>query len=320
MSRANRARRRRSLEPSAAQVVSDRSRRYGVDFMRQHDITKVPQRDADRDYDDWPTLGPLLDADGVPAPKSRQFPVRTPAAIETLAESTYARLRYALIVGQLAPSESMTLGALARRFGTSVTPVRDALSRLAAAEALHHNHQSSVVVPVLSRDELDELLQLRLAVEGFAFANAAAHHRVSDWRGLKVLHADLCRAIEFDDPVRFAGAVWSVRVAILGVGRSSVLAMLTDRIWCRLGPTFTRMAADIERRRSISYHLGMIVTAIGHRDRERAHKALIDEIVAGTAPLSGAVANELPAPPLAPIATITGRRASIHSESGVDHG
>src|SRR6266478_7060369 len=92
-------------------------------FMRQHDITKAPQRDADSNYDDWPTLGPLLDADGVHAPKSKEFSVRTPAAVDTLADSTYARLRYALIVGQLAPGESMTLGALARRFGTSVTPV-----------------------------------------------------------------------------------------------------------------------------------------------------------------------------------------------------
>jgi DNA-binding GntR family transcriptional regulator len=288
-------------------------------FMRQPDIAKAPQRDADRNYDDWPTLRPPLDSEGVHAPKSREFPVRTPAAMDSLAESTYARLRYALIVGQLAPGESMTLGVLARRFGTSVTPVRDALSRLAAAEALHH-HQSGAVVPVLSRNELDELLQLRLAVEGFAFANAVAHHRVSDWRGFKVLHADLCRAIEFDDPVRFAGAVWSVRVAILGLGRSSVLAMLANRVWCRLGPTFTHMAADTERRRSVSHHLGMIVTAIGHRDCERARKALIDEIVAGTAPLSGAVANDLPAPPLAPVTTTTGRRASIHRESGAEYG
>jgi DNA-binding GntR family transcriptional regulator len=289
-------------------------------FMRQHDIAKAPQRDADRNCDDWPTLGRLLDADRLHAVTRKEFSVRTPAVIDTLAETTYARLRYALIVGQLAPGESVTLGALAQRFGTSATPVRDALSRLAAAEALHHNHQSGAIVPVLSRDELDELLRLRLAIEGFAFANAAAHHRLSDWRGFKVLHADLCRAIEFDDSVRFAGAVWSVRVAILGLDRSSVLAMLAVRIWCRLGPTFTHMAADIERRRSVSYHLGMVVAAIGRRDGERAHKALIDEIVVGTAPLSGAVASGLPAPSLAPITTITGRRASIGCESGVDHG
>jgi len=171
----------------------------------------------------------------------------------------------------------------------------------------------------LSCAELDELLQLRLAVEGFAFANAAPHHRMSDWRGFKVLHADLSRVAERDDPVRFAAAVWSVRVAILGLARSSLLAMLVDRIWCRLGPTFTYMAADIERRRSISCHLGTIVTAIGRRDLERAREAVVDEIRRRDgAPLQRGCRRTTCATAV-PISTTACRKAPSHSDSGADH-
>jgi len=287
--------------------------------MEPHDLMKALPREADRGDEDWPTLEPLLDFDGAHAPLSHPSSARTAARMDTLAERTYARLRYALVVGQVAPGECITLGTLARRLGTSVTPVRDALSRLAAANALHPNRQSGVVVPVLRRAELDELLQLRLTLEGFAFVSAAPRHRVSDWRGFKVLHTDLRRAAERDDLAHFAAAVWSVRGAILGLDRSSVLAMLLDRIWCRLGPTFTHMAADIERRRCISSHLGTIVGAIGCRDLEQARKAVAEEIAAGMAPLSSAVANELPALPLVPIPAFSCPKAPSRCESGADH-
>ncbi|MGA7803628.1 GntR family transcriptional regulator [Bradyrhizobium sp.] len=277
------------------------------------------QRKTEWDHQQWPIAGPLLDSVGVDAPLSQQFSAVPSATADTLAERTYARLRYALIVGQFAPGECITLGALARQLGTSVTPVRDALSRLAAADALHQNRQSGVVVPLLSRPDLDELCRLRLAIEGFAFANAAPRHRVSDWRVFKVLHADLCRAAERDDPVRFAAAVWSVRAAILGLVRSSMLAMLVDRIWCRLGPTFTHMAADIARRRHISCHLGAIVAAIGGRDLDQARRAVADEIAIGTVPACSANVDEQPAPSLVPIVAIAGRKGTSHSESGADH-
>jgi len=288
--------------------------------MWLHDAMKVLPHTTDRNDEGWPISEPMLDSEGTQVLLSQAFSARNVAATDSLAECAYARLRYALIVGQVAPGECLTLGALARWFGTSVTPVRDAMSRLAAAEALHQNRQSGVVVPMLTSVEIDELLQLRLAIEGFAFAIAAPNHRVSDWRGFKVLHADLSRVAERDDPVRFAAAVWSVRVAILGLARPSVLAMLVDRIWCRLGPTFTRMATDIEQRRRISCLLADIVAAIGRRDLEQARKAVMDEITAGMAPSRGAVADEPSAPPLVLISMSARRKAPSDHESGAAHG
>src|SRR5689334_16651448 len=59
----------------------------------------------------------------------------------TLVERIYAQLRHGLIVGQIAPGECITVGELARQLGSSITPVRNALSRLAAADALRHGRQ-----------------------------------------------------------------------------------------------------------------------------------------------------------------------------------
>jgi DNA-binding GntR family transcriptional regulator len=200
-----------------------------------------------------------------------------------------------------------------------MTPVRDALSRLAAADALQHSREVGVIVPVLTRSELDELLRLRLAIEGMAFTNAAPLHRKADWRGFKLLHADLCRVAEGDDSVRFAAAVWALRAAILGLAGSSVLSMFVDRIWCRLGPTFTQSVANGESRRQLAFLFGEIVNAIGRHDREQAHAAVVAEIKAGFRSYPAVPANELPAPPLVPGPAAAVRTAQDHARSGADH-
>jgi DNA-binding GntR family transcriptional regulator len=252
----------------------------------------------------WP-IGPCPDLNGAPAVAIQTAPA------ESLVERAYARLRYALIVGQVIPGQRITLGALAHQLGTSMTPVRDALSRLAAADALQHSREVGVIVPVLNRADLDELLRLRLAIEGTAFTNAAMLHRKADWRGFKLLHADLCRVAEGDDPVRFAAAAWALRVAILGLARSSMLSMFVDRIWCRLGPTFTQRAANADIRRQLAFLLGEIVNAIGHRDPEQAYAAVVAEIKAGMTDQPCMADRELPAPPLVPGSAAADRKAHV---------
>jgi DNA-binding GntR family transcriptional regulator len=278
----------------------------------------VTPREAQRTYEDCSTFGSLLEPNESVRALSHAAQGRAAATIDSLAERTYARLRYTLIVGQIAPGDRLTIRSLAQQLGTSMTPVRDALSRLAAADALHQIRQSGVIVPVLGPVELDELRRLRLAVEGLAFANAEPHFRTADWRGFKVLHADLCRAAKDADPGRFAAAAWALRTAILGLPRSSVLAMLVDRIWCRLGPTFTKMAADDGRRGQISLLLSRIVAAIGVRDLAEARNAVIDEIEAGTRPGGDAAADEWTAPSLVPNSIVACAKAPDHYESGAD--
>jgi GntR family colanic acid and biofilm gene transcriptional regulator len=261
----------------------------------------------------WPLSGPCPDLNAAQAVAARAVPA------ESLVERAYARLRYALIVGQVIPGQRITLGALSHQLGTSMTPVRDALSRLAAADALQHSREVGVIVPVLNRVELDELLRLRFAIEGTALTNAAMLHRKADWRGFKLLHADLCRVSEGDDPVRFAAAVWALRVAMLGLVRSSMLSMFVDRIWCRLGPTFTQRAADKETRSQLAFLLGDIVSAIGRRDPEQAHAAVVREIKAGTSWQPCSADCELPAPPLVPGPTAAGPKPQDYAKSGADH-
>lgn len=241
---------------------------------------------------------------------------RTPAP--SLAEGTFSRFRHMLIVGEVRPGQQMTLGGLARQLGTSPTPVRDALSRLAAADAVQQSREFGVIVPILGVAELEELRRLRVAVEGLAFANAAEMHRKADWRIFKLLHTDVCRAAETGQAVQFAAAVWALRMALLGLSEPSVLSMFVDRIWCRFGPTFTHKASDDGSRREVTMLLGEIVEAIGRRDPSGAQRAVIAEIDCRDMYRISETKRDLPAPPLVPNAE-PGSAAARHLQSGADH-
>ena len=153
--------------------------------MRLQGAMKALPADAEINREDWPIFNLSPASEGAHALPHRASSARISTESESLAARTYAAETWAYRRSDR-PRRMYYGGALARQLGTSVTPVRDALSLLAAADALRRSRRSGVVAPVLSCSELDELLQLRLAIEGFAFANVAPHYRASDWRGFKV--------------------------------------------------------------------------------------------------------------------------------------
>ena len=262
-------------------------------------------------------LGPTADRDGMQLDATDS--AHQSAAGGTMVERAYARLSYALIVGQVVPGECLTIRKLAVQLGSSITPVRDALSRLAAADALDHSRRSGVIVPLLSADELAELIRLRRAVEPVAFAEAAAFHAATNWRGVEAIHHDVCRLVEYEDAARFAAAIWSIRKTVLGLERMSILAGFITQIWCRLGPTFTQMMVDHNKRRCLASHFHTIVAAIGRGDVKRAAQAVIEEIEGCVTHCCNAVVDQPNASGRAATSVRACCMASPCLEIGADH-
>lgn len=95
------------------------------------------------------------------------------SSVETIAHRAYRELRAALIGGEFLPATTLTLRALADRLGTSIMPIREAVSRLAAEHALELRPNRAMRVPELSRAEIDHLWQIRVLIESEAAAVAA---------------------------------------------------------------------------------------------------------------------------------------------------
>ena len=89
------------------------------------------------------------------------------------ADRAYAWIRDRIFAGQFAPRAHLKEEELARRIGVSRSPVRDALRRLAGEGMVVAERERGTYVKEFSRAEIDEIFQLRAALEAYAAAQAA---------------------------------------------------------------------------------------------------------------------------------------------------
>src|ERR1700761_6196707 len=91
---------------------------------------------------------------------------------EPLWDLAHAQLRDALLAGRFEPGTVLTLRALAESFGISITPVRDAVTRVVAQGVLQSGPRNSAMVPHLTAGELRHITTVRCALEGRAAREA----------------------------------------------------------------------------------------------------------------------------------------------------
>ena len=96
-----------------------------------------------------------------------------PLSRETLQDRVYRRLCDMILDGEIEPGQLVTIQSIADACGVSHMPVREALKRLMAANALTVVSGRSIGIPRLSRATLDDLRNVRLEVESLAAVWAA---------------------------------------------------------------------------------------------------------------------------------------------------
>ncbi|MDE2572451.1 MAG: GntR family transcriptional regulator [bacterium] len=103
----------------------------------------------------------------------------------TLVDGVVLRIREAILEGELLPGEPVPLRDLAARLSVSVMPVRDALRRLAAEGLIEYSpHRGARVAPVSSGD-LEQLYELRIAIETAAVRAAVPKLTVEEYAHLR---------------------------------------------------------------------------------------------------------------------------------------
>ena len=117
-------------------------------------------------------------------------------------------------------------------------PVREAVSRLVADKALEVTPNRAVRVPLMSAAQFRDLTKVRIAIEGHAAAQAAAHRDGSDLASIaraeeamrleSEAHApDLPRAVELNKTFHFA---------VYEAAHSPILVEIIRALWLKAGP------------------------------------------------------------------------------------
>ncbi len=110
------------------------------------------------------------------------------------------KLRQQILVGGLLPGTPLNQEALADELGVSRMPIRQALKRLQTEGLVQRQQNRRVVVTPLSREEIEEIFDMRIALEPLALRLAIPLVTPQDLR--RIGHA-LDDATADDDPASF---------------------------------------------------------------------------------------------------------------------
>jgi len=102
------------------------------------------------------------------------FPAANDTAPRTVAEAVFERLRADLLGGRYKPEEALRLEPLMARYGCGISPLREALNRLAAERLVRAEGQRGFQAAPVSLAEMWEIVRLRQMLESEALALSIA--------------------------------------------------------------------------------------------------------------------------------------------------
>ena len=114
---------------------------------------------------------------------------KPPGADETSKRLIYQEVRRSIIMGRCQPGERLDLNGLGRQYGTSVTPVREALQMLAQEGLVTVRPRSGYFVTQITLKQLGDLLDLREILEVAAVERAATRITAEQLAELDRVHA-----------------------------------------------------------------------------------------------------------------------------------
>jgi DNA-binding GntR family transcriptional regulator len=117
------------------------------------------------------------------------------------------QLREAIIRGEHPPGASLSEGALAETYGTSRTPIREAIQQLQSEGLVTVVPRVGTFVREPSRRELAELFQLKAVLEGLGAQLLAQRGPVAETELLEANVAESERAVAGGDVERYAQLV-----------------------------------------------------------------------------------------------------------------
>lgn len=202
---------------------------------------------------------------------------------ENLSARIYAQMRGSLMDGQFEPGERLTISNLAEQFGTSITPVREAIFRLVSERALEMRAATAVHVPKLDPDRLREIQLIRVELEGAAAERAAKIITSKQLDELARIHDGFLAAAAVD-PAKASVRNRDFHFALLRVAQLPILEGIVENAWVLMGPFLRLFHVHIPKRDlAADQHLHHVVLeALRRRDAAAASKAIQDDIRWGT--------------------------------------
>jgi DNA-binding GntR family transcriptional regulator len=193
-------------------------------------------------------------------------------------------LREGIIAGEFRPGSRLKQVEIAKMLNTSITPVREALNLLEAEGYLTSmSHRGAVVGP--SDDTApDELLALRLMLEGRLVSQAVERLTTADLARLRGLADELIPLVENRDRAKILAVNYRFHFALYEIAASPQALRFARMLWARF-PLSLLLELPGRSERSVIEHEALL-QALARRDVSEAVAALRNHIETGCSEIS----------------------------------
>lgn len=201
-------------------------------------------------------------------------------AEEGLNTAVYNELRTRLVMGRMSPGHELSTRSIAAELGVSQTPVRDALSRLAAEGAVAIRSKRRVRVPPMTGERFTDLLRCRMLLEPEAASLAIPQLNETHIAQLIDLDAKLDTAIAKGDADAYMQNNHAFHFTLYRAQSRSTLVQLIETLWLQSGP-FMRAAYARVASTSLHDNHQSVIDAIRARDAKAMRAAIEADICDG---------------------------------------
>jgi DNA-binding GntR family transcriptional regulator len=195
-------------------------------------------------------------------------------------ERVYRALRNAIFTASFKPGQKLTVRGISEAFEVSTMPVRAAFTRLVAERVLTAQGNGTITIPILTRATFDELVGLRVLLEGIAAERAAALITQAELAALDRLAEALTAATTENDANAYLEGNFQFKFAVFRAARSPALEDLIERIWLQISPFMRFFTEDVRGQADSDRHMET-VAALRRSDGDGARAAMREDILGG---------------------------------------
>lgn len=195
-----------------------------------------------------------------------------------MSKSMYEDLREEIVTGVYSPGESLREITLADRFGTSRTPVREALRRL-EQDGLVERGARGMHVRAPKPEEILEIYEVRIVLEAAAARAAAERHTEFDIVRLEQTHEAML-GVEQNEPKQLAEINRRFHEYVWNASHNSTLVDMLLRLNAHLVQYRETTLAYGDRWKVVLQEHEAMLSAIRSRDSSRA-AMIAEEHMAG---------------------------------------
>jgi len=197
----------------------------------------------------------------------------------SLSEKVYYYIKDLILSGQLKGGERIPEETVARKFGVSRTPIREALKRLEVYGLVILKPRSYAEIISISHQEAEEIAQVRASLESLAVRLLADRLTEEDMLQLQRISEECYSAFEGNDRARGFEKDSEFHLEISRRSGNAYLYNLFEKLDSKVQLLRLELKLPIEDLKGFVKHHSVILDALNKRDGKLAAKLMEEHIL-----------------------------------------